>query len=205
MAASARDAGLPPFKAVVSVLPGEVKIVRDPPLSQIPADTVLVVLAAEHDLLVGDFRARQIFNSATAIPLKHKKFVLIRTDRQGPISLLADHLAPTAGLSRLDSGEGPFRTLQMSRATVDILDRYGFWRIADATLETAFAGRTLDVTTQGGETFRDLGRWSDGRRVTPPVVGDDLNAIPRVVLPNGARLIPYDPDVYLRGLLGDRS
>ena len=166
---------------------------------------MLVVVAAEHDLLVGDSRARQIFTSATAVPLSRKKYVLYRTDRQGPVNLLADHLAPTAGLPRLDSGEGPFRSRQMSLATVDILDRYGFWRLTDVTLETAFAGRTLDETTNRGDIFRDLGRWSDGRRVTPPIVGDDLNVIPRVVLPNGARLMPLDPDAYFKGLFGDRS
>ena len=35
-AAAAHDAGLPPFKAVVALLPGEVKTIREPSLSQIP-------------------------------------------------------------------------------------------------------------------------------------------------------------------------
>jgi acetyl esterase/lipase len=204
MAASAHRVGLPQFRAVVSVLPGELKPIREPALADVPAKTILVVVAADRDLLVGDIRARQIFTGTTAIPLSRKKFVLYRTDRQGPIPILADHLAPTAGLARLDTGEGPFRYRQMSLAGVDILDRYGFWRMADLAMETAFAGLTLDETTHDGELLRDLGRWGDGRRVTPPIVGDDLSSIPRVLLRNGARLVPLDPDDYFGGLLSDR-
>jgi acetyl esterase/lipase len=205
MAATAAESGLPPFRAVISLLPGEVKPIREHKLESIPADTVLVVVAAEHDLIVGDHRARQIFKGATAVPASRKKFVVYRTDRQGPVTLLADHLAPTAGLPRLDTGEGPFHARQMSRATVDILDRYGFWRLADVTLEAAFAGRSLDEATHRGDVFRDLGRWGDGRPVAPPIVGDDLSTIPRVLIPNGARLIPLDPDDYFKGFLSDRS
>jgi dienelactone hydrolase len=204
MAAVASEEGLPEPKAVVAFLPGEVRPMREPKLDRIPARTLLVVVAAEHDVVVGDHRARQIFAEATAVPESRKEYVLYRTDRQGPVPLVADHLAPTAGLAALDTGDGPFRTQQMALAGVDILDRYGFWRLTDLTLQAAFAGRTLDEATDRGALFRDLGRWSDGRVVAPPICGDDLGAIPRVFPPNGARLIPWKPDEFVRLMGGDR-
>jgi acetyl esterase/lipase len=194
MAAVAQDEGLPRPSAVVAVLPGEVKPSRSPTLDRLPAATLLVVIAAEQDIVVGDHRARQIFAATTAVPPERKLYILYRTDRQGPIPLVADHLAPTAALAALDTGEGPFRTSQMAQAKVDILDRYGFWRVADLTLAAAFSGRTLAEATDGGALFRDLGRWGDGRPVTPPIVGTELSSIPRVFPAHGARLISWDPD-----------
>ena len=194
MAAVARPEGLPRPAAVMAVLPGEVTPSRAPALEQVPADVLLVVVAAEQDLVVGDHRARQIFAGTTAVAPERKLYLLYRSDRQGPVPLVADHLAPTAALASLDTGEGPFRGSQMAQAKVDILDRWGFWRVADLTLAAAFAGRTLAEATDSGAAFRDLGRWGDGRPVTPPVVGTDLAAIPRVFPAHGARLISWDPD-----------
>jgi acetyl esterase/lipase len=200
MAAVAKDQGLPPAKAVISLLPGEVRPIRQPSLAEIPPQTLLVVVAVEQDWVVGDGRARQIFAEATAVPSARKKYVFYRTDREGPIPLVADHLAPTGALARLDTGEGPMHGFQISHADVDILDRYGFWRLADLTLNAAFAGLTLDEATANGDLFRDLGRWSDGHQVLPPIVGDDLAAIPHVFPAHGARLIPLSSDDYMRRL-----
>ena len=41
------------------------------------------------------------------------------------------------------------------------------------------------------ERFRHLGYWSDGRRVIPPIVGTDLDAIPRVIPGNGLKIFPF--------------
>jgi hypothetical protein len=91
----------------------------------------------------------------------------------------------------LDDGEGVFRSLQISLGDVNALDRAGFWRIADLTLDAAFAGQSLDDVARDEERFRHLGYWSDGRRVTPPVVGVDLDTIPRVIPANGLRIFPW--------------
>ncbi len=200
MAAVAAEEGLPEARAIVAMFPGEVKPLHEPDLAKIPARTLLLVAAADADLIVGDCRAREIYAEAAAIPPSHKEFLLYRSCRNGPIPLVADHLAPTAGLTRLDSGEGLFRTKQMNRATVDILDRFGFWRAADLTIAAGFAGLSLDEATAGGALFRDLGRWGDGTAVTPPLSGDDLAIIPRVLPTNGVRLIPWSPDEFRRML-----
>ena len=80
----------------------------------------------------------------------------------------------------------------MSLGEVNALDRAGFWRIADATLETAFAGKTFDEAIRDDERFTHLGYWSDGRKVIPPLMTDTLSSLPRVSLPNGIRMIPWD-------------
>jgi acetyl esterase/lipase len=200
MAAVAAKQGLPRPRAVVALMPGEVRPLPGPSLSTIPRETLLVVVAGEQDWVVGDSRARQIHEEAISVPADRKLYVYYRADRYGAIAIPAGHFAPTAGLPELDTGEGPFRQLQMKAARVDILDRYGLWRLADVTLDAAFAGRTLDEATRGGALFRDLGRWGNGRAVTPPIVGNDLSVMPRVVPSNGARLLPRSPEAFIRAL-----
>lgn len=195
VAASAADHDLPAPRAVVALLPGEVKSVPGPSLAQIPAETLLVVVAAEHDVVVGDDRARRIFAEASAVPAARKKFVLFRTDRRGLPWLIADHFAPTAASPRLDNGDGPFRLFQMAKAELNALDRAGFWPLTERTLEAAFAGQSLDEAVALDHSFLRLGYWSDGRAVLRPIVGDDLKEIPRVLPPGGLRLIPTRPQI----------
>jgi acetyl esterase/lipase len=190
-------AGLPPIKVVVALMPGEVLPSREPKLDRIPASTLLLVAVGEDDLLVGDVRGRQIFTQTSAIPKSRKRFLLFRSDRHGFPPIIAEHTAPTGANRRLDTGEGLFRTFQMSLGEVNAMDRAGFWRIADATLEAAFAGRTFDDAIRDADQFTHLGYWSDGRKVNPPLISDNLSTIPRVNLPNGIRLIPWDAAIKL--------
>ena len=194
IAALAADphAGLPLIKVVIALMPGEVLPSREPKLDRIPASTLLLVAVGEDDLLVGDVRGRQIFTQTSAIPRSRKRFLLFRSDRHGFPPILAEHAAPTGSNRRLDTGEGVFRGFQMSLGEVNAMDRAGFWRIADATLETGFAGRTFDEVIRDADQFTHLGYWSDGRKVTPPLITDNVATIPRVNLPNGIRLIPWD-------------
>jgi acetyl esterase/lipase len=188
--ASDPHADVPSPRALIVVMPGELIAVRKPTLDQIPASSLLLVVVGEEDLVVGDLRGRQIFSEATSVPRARKRFILFRSDRHGYPPLIADHTAPTGVNHRLDNGEGVFRSLQKSFGDVNALDRAGFWRMTDLTLEAAFNGKTLDEATRDLERFRHLGYWSDGRRVIPPLVGDDLSAIPRVIPGNGLRLFP---------------
>jgi poly(3-hydroxybutyrate) depolymerase len=191
MAAVAAEADLPVPRAVIAVFPGEVFSSRKPELCNVPASTLLVVLAGEKDLVVGDQRAREIFTGTTAIPKERKKFILYRSDLRGVPQFRADHLAPTGAHPRFDTGDGLLPGTQMAQAEVNAFDTSGFWRIADITLEAAFAGKTLDEATDKGEAFRHLGFWSDGRPVVPPIVGDDLDLIPRVFPRAGIKLIGW--------------
>ncbi len=199
IAAVAADphAGLPRPRLVAAFMPGEVFPSREPSLDRIPQNTLLLVVVGEDDLLVGDLRGRQIFAQADAIPRSRKRFLLFRSDRHGFPPLLAEHTAPTGANRRLDTGEGLFRTIQMSLSEVNALDRAGFWRVADVAISTAFAGLTFDEVIRDPDRFTHLGFWSDGRRVIPPLIGDDVASIPRVNLPNGIRVIPWDSPIRL--------
>ncbi len=192
VAATAADPGseIPVPQALVAVMPGEIVPMREPKLSRIPAMTLMIVVVGDEDLLVGDLRGRQIFTQASAIPRSRKRFILFRSDRHGFPPLIAEHTAPTGANPRLDNGDGIFRSLQLSFSDVNALDRAGFWRMTDLVLEAGFSGKTLDDVTRDPEQFRHLGFWSDGRKVTPPLVTDDLNTVPRVVPANGLRLFP---------------
>ncbi len=180
---------LPQPKSLIALMPGEVLPMREPKLDRIPGTTLLVVIVGEDDIVVGDLRGRQIFAEASAIPLSRKRFILFRTDRHGFPPLIAEHTSPTGVHHRLDNGEGLFRSLQLSFGDVNALDRAGFWRIGDLTLEAGFAGQTLDQAARDEERFRHLGYWSDGRKVIPPIISSDPDAVPRVILSNGLRII----------------
>ena len=173
-------------------MPGQIIPMREPSLARIPATTLMIVIVGEEDLVVGDLRGRQIFAEATAVPRSRKRFILFRSDRHGYPPLIAEHTAPTGVHPRLDNGEGIFQSLQRSFGDVNALDRAGFWRMTDLTLEAAFDGKTLDDVTRDPEQFRHLGFWSDGRKVNPPIVGSDLSAIPRVIPANGLRIFPWN-------------
>ena len=191
MAAVAAEARLPKPRAVIAMMPGEVQAIRDIDLAKIPSDTLLIVAVAEDDRVVGDVRARQIFTEARAIPTCRKKFILYRTDLHGNPWLIAHHFAPTALDRAFDNGDGFWKSLQMSQAEVNVLDRVGFWRMADLVMAAAFAGKTLDEASNFGNAFRHLGYWSDGKLVEQPVVDDDLTKIPRVFPTNGVRLFAW--------------
>ena len=198
MAALAASSGLPKPCAVVAMMPGEVQPMREPDLSKIPGETLLIVAVAENDRIVGDNRAREIFTDATSIPLSRKKFVFYRTDLHGIPWLVAHHFAPTAHDGTFGNGDGMLQGFQKAQAEINALDRAGFWRLTDMTLAAAFAGQTLDAATDSGAHFRHLGYWSDGRPVTPPLVEDDLAKIPRIFPSHGVRLIPWPTAEFFR-------
>jgi len=183
--------GVPQPRAVITLMAGELMPAREPPLSRIPATTLLVVVAGEDDLVVGDLRSRQIFAAATAIPRSRKRFVLFRSDRHGFPPLVAEHFAATGSNRSLDSGDGVLRALQLSLGEVNVLDWGGFWRLGDLVLDASFQGLTLDDALPNPNRQLHLGYWSDGRIVQPPLVADNLEAIPGVIPTNGIRLIPW--------------
>lgn len=196
LAAMANEVGLPQPKALVTVLPGEVLPSSGPALVRIPASTALVVIAAQEDMVVGDERARAIFEATSSIPNHHKQYIFLRSDRSAEPALVADHASATAALSWLDTGEGPFHSMQMNLATVDRLDTAIIWPAADLAMEAGFSGRRLDQLTHSGARFQHLGHREDGLPIRPPLVSNTLTSIPRVTLANGVRLVRWPTSVF---------
>lgn len=196
LAAMAGDVGLPEPKAVISVLPGEVLPSSGPDLSQIPSKTALVVMAAQEDMVVGDGRAREIYQTTTAIPSHHKQFIFLRSDRSASPPLVADHAAPTAALRWLDTGEGPLHTMQMNLASVDRIDTGVIWPAADLAMMAGFSGQKLDDLTLSGSRFQYLGNRGDGLPIRPPLVSKEIDTLPRVSLTHGMRLVRWPTSIF---------
>ena len=112
IAAVAADphADLPVPQALIMLCPARSFRPASPASPASPPSTLLVVIVGEEDVVVGDLRGRQIFAQATAIPSSRKRFVLFRSDRHGYPPLIAEHTAPSGVHSRLDNGEGVFRS-----------------------------------------------------------------------------------------------
>jgi acetyl esterase/lipase len=195
VAAAARDFSLPAPRAIVTLMPGEVTRRSYPSMAAIPATTLLVVIVADADFVVGDLRARQIFAEATAIAPSRKKYIIYRSDLHRAHAMIAHHWIPAGYSPAIDTGEGLLPGLQRGLAEVDLFDRTGIWRVTDVTLDAAFSGHTLDEASAKGALFRRLGHWSDGQPVTPPSVGDDLATISRVLPANGLLLFDWSPRI----------
>jgi acetyl esterase/lipase len=192
-AAAARDFGLPQARAVLALMPGEVTRRPYPSIAAIPGTTLLVVIVAEADFVVGDLRARQIFAEATAIPPIRKKYIIYRSDLHGDPTLVAHHWIPAGYSPAIDTGQGFFPGVQRGLAEINLFDRTGIWRVTDVTLKAAFTGRSLDEASGSGALFRRLGRWSDGLPIVSPIVGDNLATIPRLAAANGLLLFDWSP------------
>ncbi|HEX6994954.1 MAG TPA: hypothetical protein VF339_12485 [Gammaproteobacteria bacterium] len=144
-------------------------------LSRLDAETVLVTVAGDADRVVGDQDARQIFSAATAIPDSRKRYVVVRSDHHGRPALEATHHAPTAPLDALDLladeprvGNRVGRRVTATRRdlqTIDALDYYAFWKLADALVALASTGTDDIFSADNVRMLADMGRWSDGRAV----------------------------------------
>jgi len=179
MAAKAKSVGLPIPKAVMCIEPtGELGIRKEvipfEDLSKISPQTLLLVVTAEEDLLVGDLGAKQIFRQTTSIPLKNKNLIAFGSDFHGFPPLLADHLAPIAIDNELDSGDfwepsTLTRGLMIGQNT-NALDYYGFWKLFNALTDAAFYRINRDYALGNTAKQRYMGEWSDGSAVREPTI-----------------------------------
>ena len=161
LAALAGTEGLPEFKALMCVEPGDGSH-RNPRVSlpradwaKIPATTLLLTVAGADDDRAGDGYAREIYRGATQIPAANKDHIEVRSDDHGRPALKADHFAPTA-----------------RAGAADALDYYGFWKLFDALTDAAFTGQHREQALGNTPAQRFMGRWSDGVPVTELVVTD---------------------------------
>ena len=146
-------------------------------LSVLDGETVLVTVAGDADRVVGDRDAREIFAAATSIPSSRKRYVIVRSDHHGRPALEATHHAPTAPLDSFDLlpnersriGGRLGRRMAASRRdqqTVDALDYYAFWKLADGLIALAASGTDEIFSPENVRVLADMGRWSDGQPVT---------------------------------------
>jgi len=122
-------------------------------LAGIPASSLALVLAADHDDRVGQQGPKALWAALGHIPAANKDYVLVRSDQHGTPALVADHFLSLSG-----SGNPP-----------DALDFYGPWKLLDALQACATRRQRQDCQVALGGTAeqRFMGRWSDGAPVTP--------------------------------------
>lgn len=111
VAALAAESGLPKVRAMMPVEPGrpsnplglfELELAD---LAKIPADTLLLSVVGEDDVLVGDHDGKRIYHEATKVAAANKDFITLLSDDHGEPALVAGHYAPTGADPRYDNGE----------------------------------------------------------------------------------------------------
>ncbi|NPV47181.1 MAG: alpha/beta hydrolase fold domain-containing protein [Armatimonadetes bacterium] len=160
MAAQWVELGLPRPRALFCVTPGSLSAgsrmrvqndVAVADFSRLPEGLLLVVLVGEDDTRVGTAMADRIYDGATALPVRDKSYLTVRTDRHGEPPLIADHKLPLGTAGTL--------------ANVDALDYYALWRTGDALLDAAFTGRHREYRLGNTPQQRYMGKWPDGTPV----------------------------------------
>lgn len=190
LACEAATGRMPPPRALMLVEPGDSKnsttaeafglgrdipsIMRD--YSAIPADTLLLCLVGAEDQMAGAGAARTIFYGATGVSRGSRDYVMVNSDRRGTPQLIADHFAPLAPderyrgekhsrlRDRLRDRMGKYLPVaeRMEGASVDALDYFGFWKLADALTEYAFHGVNREYALGCTYEQKNMGKWSDG-------------------------------------------
>lgn len=169
IAAVAAEEGLPGFRAVMPVEPGDGSregrrraSVPSIDVAPLPASTLLLVLVGADDHLAGEALGLRLFDEARRIPASNKNALELRSDFHGAPALIANHAAPAAMLVPDDADGRPSLRDRRHHGTVDALDWYGTWRLFDALCDAAFTGRHREDALGGGARQTAMGRWSDG-------------------------------------------
>jgi len=172
LAAVAKTEGLPEFRAVMPVEPGDGSqggnrraSVPLADLSTIPAATRLLVMVGADDQRAFEELGLHIYDAARAVPAAHKNVLEMRGDAHGKPALVANHSVPAGTLD----GHAERRALLADfehAGVVDALD-FALWKHFDALADCAFSNRECDVALGGGAAQTNIGNWSDGVEVKP--------------------------------------
>jgi acetyl esterase/lipase len=179
IAALAAQEGLPQFSVVMCVEPGKARMPMAD-LSQIRANTLMLVLTGDDDRIVRGDTAREIFQSASNVAPANKNFVTLMSDDHGTPPLRANHFAPAAPGGNFQSSpsdgsaseRGALRERLSERLRgekkegaqrmVDALDFYGTWKLFDGLTDAAFFGKNREYALGNTPQQRFMGKWSDG-------------------------------------------
>lgn len=174
LAATAKRDELPQASALFVVLPGSADFIRDEvvlePLSTIPAETLLLTLAASDDSISGETDARRIYLGSTAVSIENKDFLVMHSDAHGIPELSANHLAPMAIDERYTEGVAYHEVDAQPNA--DALDYFGTWKLFDALCDASFEGKNREYALGNTPQQRHMGNWSDGHPVRALEVKD---------------------------------
>ncbi|MEW5802296.1 MAG: alpha/beta hydrolase [bacterium] len=155
-------AGVPVPKAVMAVEPKCNMFTPLGDFSKIPADTLLLTVVGDQDLVAGDGYAREIFTQTSQIPLDRKDYIIMVSDYHGSPALEANHFTPaskTTGSDRLST-------------LPDALDYNCLWKLFEALTDAAFYERNWEYALGNTPQQRYMGEWSDGTPIKEMIVTD---------------------------------
>lgn len=180
VAARAAAEGLPPFRVVMPVEPGDgdrggarASTIPSIDVGDMPASTLFVVVVGAEDHLAGEELGLRLYDQAVHVPRANKNVVELQSDYHGAPALIANHAAPAAILdARAEDtvNEAPRRFPQRdlrNKDSIDALDWYGPWKLFDALCDAAFSGVHRDIALGGTPAQLGMGVWSDGVVVKP--------------------------------------
>jgi dienelactone hydrolase len=165
IAALATTHDIPPVVAILSVEPGGcaecggISTLLNLPygdLSTINPDAQIAVMVGDRDTVAGDQGAKVAWSRLTSVPLDRRTYVVLHSDSWGSPPLIADHYVPIAS-----SVDPP-----------NALDWFGTWKIFDLLTDCALFGIECANARGGSPAQLDMGKWSDGRPVTPATITD---------------------------------
>ena len=193
-AAIAADEGLSVPRAVMCVEPGKRELFGAQDFSRIHAETLLLTIAGEHDIITGESDARFIFEQAISVRAENRNLVIMQTDTHGSPWMIAGHASPASidrDFEKLDTqraegkrnpflaigdrlGDAAFKirnaALRKVSLRVAAMEYMGYWRLFDSLSHAAFTGEAKDAALGDTPKQRDMGKWSDGTPVKQPVV-----------------------------------
>ena len=159
MAANAAETGIPIPSAIMILHPYfSDNYIEE--LNKISPDTLMLVIVAEEDTVVGDKPAKKIFNKTPQIPKSQKDYIIQLTDTYGSPDIIANHNVPVAFPNN-------------EQGTIDALDYYSVWKLFDALSDFAFYDINEEYCLGNTSEQRFMGLWSDGTPVNEMIVPDD--------------------------------
>ncbi len=171
--------GLPPPRALLLMAPGDAHHVAHGSqgasiygeIEQLPADLPTVLVSGMADTSIGVPTARKL--AARLCHLQRRSLILLPSDEDGDKVVTAGHGSPGAPDNRYDLPDPrkpvpelvaiPPRTDFEPSASLNLLDFYGYWRLATRLLDFAHGqGLPEEVFSDSAEN-RFLGLWPSGK------------------------------------------
>lgn len=168
--------GLPPPRALLLMAPGNAHHVARGedgkdiygPVEMLPADLPTLVVTGAADTSIGVPTAQAL--GARLCGLKHRGVLFLPSDSHGEASIKAGHGSPGAPDSRYDfpdsragvPGTLPPRGEFEASGSLNLLDFYGYWRLATALMDHVAGGDVPESLFADSPENRYLGAWPDG-------------------------------------------
>lgn len=181
--------GLPTPRALMLIAPGDAHHVARGPLAAsiighveaLPATLPTVVVAGYADTSIGVPTARAVAARLCHLPEQRRLLIFFPSDSNGGTRIQAGHGSPGAPDSRYDFPDSrarvatsiPWKEGFEPSASLNLLDYYGYWRIAttlaDFVMDGSYPASLFDRQAPANHF---LGLWPDGSAYAAPLIED---------------------------------